>query len=226
MYTLQALDRHQINRIVEHAKKLPEDRLVTGTSGNISCRLQRSDLVAITPTGVPYEELTVDHISIIDLTGNRYSGLLPSSETPMHLGIYRARKEVKAIVHTHSIYATTLAVQGLSIPSLHYLVAALGGTEIPITSHYAPFGSEELAHTVVLAMAEKYNGVLLRNHGALTVGHSVEEAYKNSILLEEMAELYYRSLCIGKPTLLTINQMENALEAFKTYGKQISPQDH
>ncbi len=220
MLTLRPEDHHRIESIIHYANRLPIDQLVTGTSGNISCLLSSRTHLAITPTGVEYGELTEDKISIVSLDGHHDGGFLPSSETPMHLEIFRNRPEVQAVVHTHSMYATTFSVRGVSIPALHYMIAALGGNQIPITSHYEPFGTKELARTVVNALDEKYKGVIMRNHGALTVGSTVAEAYKNAVILEEMAELYYRTLTIGEPTLLSTEQMEHVLHEFQTYGKQ------
>ncbi|MCY0892715.1 MAG: class II aldolase/adducin family protein [Acidibacillus sp.] len=223
MFTLAAADRSMIDTVIDFAQRMVKDRLVTGTSGNISCLLQSGSHIAITPTGVPYHELTVDKMSVVHLSGDHCRGLFPSSETPMHLGIYQGRKDVQAVVHTHSMYATTFAVLGEPIPALHYMIAALGGNEIPVTSHYAQYGTLELAQSAVSAMGDVFSGVLLRNHGAITVGTSVAKAYQHAILVEEMAELYYRTRCIGDPKLLTDQQMNDVFDGFKTYGKQNEP---
>lgn len=170
--------------------------LVTGASGNVSRRIGtpgRPPLVAITPSRIPYSRLRAGDILVIDLEGAVVEGRgTPSSETPTHLAVYRARPDVGAVVHTHSVYASVLAVAGLEIPPLiDEQVVALGG---PVSlAEYAIAGSEELARNVCDALGEE-NAVLLRNHGALGVGADLEEAVANCELLERIAQVYVHTL--------------------------------
>ena len=207
--------------VVAYAQKMSQDRLVTGTSGNISCINSEQELVAITPTGVNYDTLGVEDITILDLNGVCLNGLAPSSEAPMHLAVYRSRKDVQAIVHTHSMFATTFAVLGQTIPAMHYMVTAFGGDHIPITGEYKLFGTVDLAEAAVAAMGTQFKAVLLRNHGALTVGATLAEAYKHAVVLEEMAELYYHTRLAGNPVVLTNEQVVEVQEAIKGYGRQL-----
>ncbi|MCL6599269.1 MAG: class II aldolase/adducin family protein [Alicyclobacillus macrosporangiidus] len=207
--------------VIAYARKMARDKLVTGTSGNISCLDRENGLVIITPTSVDYDDLEPDQISVLDLDGNQKSGLPPSSETPMHLSIYHHRPGTHAIVHTHSLYATTFAVLGEPIPPIHYMVTALGGEEIPITRSYELYGTDRLAQAAVAAMGDHCNVVLLRNHGAVAVGKNLAEAYKNAVILEEMAQLYFNSKLAGRPVVLTRDQVVEVMTVMKAaaYGQ-------
>ncbi|MDI3317607.1 MAG: class II aldolase/adducin family protein [Bacillota bacterium] len=204
-------------RVAEFSRRMLHDRLVAGTSGNISAIDEASGLIAITPSGVDYERLAPESITLLDRDGRVVEGdLEPSSETPMHLHIYRRRPETRAIVHTHSMYATTLAVLGRGIPVMHYMVLLLGDS-VPV-AEYAVYGSEQLAENAVRALGAERKAVLLANHGAVTVGGSLDEAYRNALLLESMAELYWRAVLAGEPRLLSEAEVEEASRQLKGYG--------
>lgn len=206
--------RHEV---AEFSKRMLKDRLTSGTSGNISKLDEQSGLIAITPSGVDYEKLTPEMITLVDLDGEVVEGeYVPSTETPMHTHIYRKRPETRAIVHTHSMYAMTLAVLGRGIPVMHYMVLPLGGP-VPV-AEYAVYGSEQLAENAVRALGAGRKAVLLSNHGAVTVGRSLDEAYKNAVLLEYMAELYWRTLLAGEPRLLTGAEIEEVSAKLAGYG--------
>lgn len=208
--------------IVDYARRMARDRLVTGTAGNISVLVRNRDSarVAITPTGVDYDRMQPVDVALVDLDGRPAGeGLRPSSELPMHLAIYRRRPDVGAVVHTHSTFATTLSIAGRAIPAIHYYVAALGATEIPVTPRYALYGTDELAELAVSTMGEG-RAVLLRNHGAVAVGRSLEEAYTNALLVETLAELYYRALLIGGANVLSAEQLAEVSAKLRGYGQQ------
>lgn len=204
-------------QVTEFSKRMLHDRLTSGTSGNISKIDEQSGLIAITPSGVDYEILTPEMIILVDQNGEIAEGKFePSTEMPMHLHIYRNRPDVRAIVHTHSMYATTLSVLRRKIPVMHYMVLPLGGP-VPL-AEYAVFGSQQLAENVVRALGTNNKAVLLSNHGAVTVGGSLEEAYRNALLLEHMAELYWRTLVVEEPRLLTKTEIEEAKAKLADYG--------
>jgi L-fuculose-phosphate aldolase len=215
MTTIQELK----TAIVAYARRMAHDRLVTGTSGNISCFHRSEGLVAITPTGVDYDHLTVNDVSVLDLDGRYDSGLAPSSEVPMHLALYRHRTDIDAIVHTHSLYATTFAVLGEPVLAIHYMVTALGGDKIPVTSCYARYGTDELAQSALEALGTQYRGVLLRNHGVVTIGATLADAYRYALIVEEMAELYYRARAIGHPKPLSDQAIQDVMAAIQHYGQ-------
>ena len=140
------LKHHGLREEVAHvAKRLIDSGLVTGTSGNVSARTPEGE-VLVTPSGIDYEVLEPEDVVLVDIEGTVVEGALePSSETPMHTGIYRVRVEVGAVVHTHSIYATTLACLGWPIPPVHYMLTTLSGDgQVPLAP-YTTYGTEELA---------------------------------------------------------------------------------
>jgi L-fuculose-phosphate aldolase len=146
--------------------------------------------------------------------------------TPMHTGIYRARPEVEAVVHTHSIYATTLACLGWPIPPVHYMLTTLSEDgHIPLAP-YTTYGTEELAGYAAEALGESRNACLLQNHGTITVGESAEQAFSRTVVLEEMAEVYYRTRVLGEPVLLTPEQVQEVATKISGYGqtKPASPE--
>ncbi len=202
--------------LVEYCLKMQADDLTVGTSGNLSVR--SGHLIAITPSGVNYDDLTPEAICVIDLDGNVVEADLdPSSEVPMHTSVYRAT-DAGAVVHTHPMYCTALSVLLDEVPPVHYMLALLGG---PVrVAPYARFGSPELAQGSVEAMADR-TGVLLRNHGATTHGDTLAKAYTRSIYLEWVCRLYHQARLIGEPKLLTAEQLEEVGKVIDTYGQVV-----
>lgn len=193
--------------------------LVSTTSGNVSARVN-DGLVLITPSGLSYDVLEPEDIVAVTLDGTVVEGdLEPSSELAMHTEVYRSRPEVGGIVHTHAPYATTLACLNVEIPPVHYLLAALSEEgRVPVAG-YATYGTPELAALADEALGEDHSACLLQNHGTLTVGKDVGQAYAFTEILEEMAEIYYRTLAVGRaPVLLSDDDMREAREKMKGYG--------
>jgi L-ribulose-5-phosphate 4-epimerase len=191
--------------VLAAACKMLEKGLVTGTAGNVSVRLKAEggrSLLAITPSSRDYLSLSPEDIQIIDFDAQKVEGDLPPSvETPLHIGIYRARKDINAIIHTHSVFATAMAVAGLKIPPiLDEQVAYLGG-EIKLAA-YAPSGSLELAKNAVSALGDR-NAVLLANHGAVGAGRDMPTAFHAAELLEKTAQIFLLALASGKVTTLS-----------------------
>ncbi|MGH2512531.1 MAG: class II aldolase/adducin family protein [Candidatus Limnocylindrales bacterium] len=184
------------------AQRMARDGLVAGTSGNLS---RRSGMrIAITPRNRDYETMSVDDVSLIDLEGRSLDGTRPAStETPMHLAVYRAF-DVGAVVHTHSPFATAIGTVAAELPAVHYLVATLGG---PVrVAPYHVFGSEELGRAVIEAGAGR-SAVILGTHGAITWGADLDQAYRRAVTLEWLAALYWRACQIGTPRILTPDEL-------------------
>lgn len=202
--------------VVEYCLKMQADDLTVGTSGNLSVR--SGDLIAITPSGVVYDDLTPETVCVIDLDGTVVEGdLEPSSEVPMHTAVYRAT-DAGAVVHSHPMYCTALSVTMDEVPPVHYMLALLGG---PVrVAPYARFGSPELARGSVDAMVDR-TGVLLRNHGATTYGPTLAKAYTRSLYLEWVCRLYHQAKQIGEPTLLTPEQLEEVGKVIGSYGQEV-----
>ena len=209
--------REEVARV---AKQLIGSGLVTGTSGNVSARTPEGEIL-VTPSGIDYEVLKPEDVVLVDTWGRvREGNLEPSSETPMHTGIYRARAEVGAVVHTHSTYATTLACLGWSIPPVHYMLTTLSEDgRIPLAP-YTTYGTEELAGYVSDALGESRDACLLQNHGTITVGENPEEAFSRTVVLEEMAEIYYKTTLAGEPILLSAEQAAEVAAKISGYGQR------
>src|SRR5215203_3206564 len=208
--------REEVARV---AKQMVASGLVTGTSGNVSARTPEGD-VLMTPSGLDYGELEPGDVVLVDVNGRvLVFYLAPSTETPMHTGIYRARPEVGALVHTHSIFATTLACLGWPIPPVHYMLTTLAEDATIPLAPYTTYGTERLAAYAAEALGESRNACLLQNHGTITVGRGAEEAFSRTVVLEEMAEVYYRTRVVGEPVLLTPEQVEEVADKISGYGQ-------
>lgn len=188
--------------LIHHALQMQRDGLSTGTAGNLSAR--NGGLVAITPSGIPYDELTPSCICIVDLDGEQVEdGPRPSSELPLHLAIYRDHA-AGAVIHTHSPHATAVSVVLDELPPIHYLAGELGGS-IRVAP-YATFGSEELAAAASSALAGRH-AALLAAHGTVTTGQTLSQAYARSLQLEWLARLYALASAIGKPRVLPADEI-------------------
>ena len=198
-------------KVVEKGIKMLSTNLTVGTWGNISCRVPGEDYIAITPTGMSYDTLVPEDIVVLDLRGNTISGTRkPSIEVPLHLAIYNARNDVQAIVHTHSAYATAMAVARREIPgAVEDLVQIVGGNVR--VNEYALPGTEQLGINTVKAM-EGRNAVLLANHGMLGAGRDLEEAFRVCQVVEKSAQIALLAQLMGGVVELSqddINGMRN-----------------
>jgi L-fuculose-phosphate aldolase len=206
--------------LVAYARRMAPDDLAPGTSGNLSVR--RGGLMAITPSGVPYERMTPADICMIRTADAALvSGPRPSTETPMHLALYRA-SEATAIVHTHSPFVVALSSVLDELPAIHYAMADLGG---PVrVAPYIRFGTEQLAASAAGALAGR-NAVILRNHGALTCGPTVARAYERARTLEWLARVYWYARLAGTPQTLSdaaLTEVSDAVRALR-YGETEPP---
>lgn len=200
--------------IATAARHLSRTGLVTGTSGNVSVRL--GDRVLITPSGVDYAELGPEGISMVTLDGTILDAgaSAPSSEAPLHLGMYTAGDDT-AVVHTHSEWATAVGLVRDSLPSVHYAIRALGG---PLrVAPYATFGSRRLAKYVRQAIDGR-RGALMRNHGAVATGASLAQAVRNAETLKWLCKLYLRASLMGEPAVLTDEELDDVRRSAETTG--------
>ncbi len=200
--------------IVEYGKRMIERGLTTGSGGNISIYDRKQGLVALTPSSMDYADIRPEDVVLMDLDGNIKDGIRrPSTEINMHLLVYRNRPDVNAIVHTHSIYCTAIACMGWDLEPVHYMLAIAGrGVKC---SKYATYGTPELAQYALEAMGD--NGAcLLGNHGVLTAGSSLEQAFAIAEHLEFVAKLVCITKSMGKPNLLTDEQIAIVADKFGT----------
>ncbi len=186
---------------------LPQEGLVTWTSGNVSARDPDSGLVVIKPSGVMYDVLRpADHV-VLDLDGKIVEGALkPSSDTASHLYIYRHRPDVNGVVHTHSPYATAFAANGLSIPVYLTAHADEFGQAIPCAG-FALIGGEEIGQQVVETIGT-CAAVLLKNHGVFTVGKNARAAVKAAVMVEDVAKTVHLARQLGTPDELPADVVE------------------
>jgi L-fuculose-phosphate aldolase len=203
--------------VVRFGRAMVDSGLTTGTGGNLSCRA--GDWVAISPSGVPYADLEPEDVVVVNLAGERVAGALkPSSEVGFHLALYRHREDVGGVVHTHSVFATTLACLNWEIPPVHYLVG-FAGHKVPVAP-YATFGTEELARNVRDTMGAAFNAVLLANHGLVAVGADLSRAFDTAEEIEFVARVFCQARTIGDPVTLDEAEMRRVIEKFQTYGRQ------
>lgn len=206
------------NAIVEYGRKLITAQLTTGSGGNLSIINRAVGLVAIKPSGIDYFQLQPEDVVILDLDGRIVEGhLLPSSEMRFHLALLRNREDINAVVHTHQVYATTIACMRWELPAVHYLVG-FSGNKVPL-AEYATYGTQELSDNILRAIGQ-YNACLMANHGIVTVGATIAAAFATAEELELVSRLYYQTRCIGEPAILPDEEMTVIGEKFKTYGQQ------
>ncbi|MDX3609370.1 class II aldolase/adducin family protein, partial [Streptomyces sp. FL06-04B] len=190
--------------VVDTARRSAADGLVVGTSGNVSARV--GDLVLVTPSGVPYDRLGPGDAVGVDLEGRQVLGDLgPTSELPLHLAVYRST-DAAAVVHTHAVHATAVSTLVAEVPLVHYAAAILGG---PVrTAAYARYGTPELADAMLEALRDR-TGCLLANHGTVTYGGTLDQAYDRTAQLEWLCRLWLTASSVpGRtPALLSTAQL-------------------
>lgn len=200
--------------VVDFARRMTRDRLVVGTSGNIS--LRRGDLIAVTPSGVDYDTMEAGDVAVVDMAGNLVDGMLkPTSELPFHLASHNQHNAL-AVVHTHSTAATALSLLQDEVPFVHYQVAMFGGSVA--VAPYATYGTQELVDNINTAMAGR-TGVILKQHGTLCIGDNLGKAYDRARQLEWLCDVWLRASAVGRPDLLPTDEIDRVVERFGTYGQ-------
>lgn len=205
--------------IVDHCRHMNAIGLNQGTSGNISVR--HGDTMLVTPSGIPYAEMTAEMIVAMPIGGEygAWSGpKKPSTEWPFHLDIMQARPEVGAVVHTHAMYSTILAIARKPILACHYMIAAFGGNDVRVAD-YERYGTKALSESVLRAL-EGRSACLMANHGMIATGATLEKAMWAAVELETIAKQYYHTLLIGGPVVLPETEIAGVIEGFATYGLQ------
>jgi L-fuculose-phosphate aldolase len=197
-------------QVMETAKELERLGLVAVSNGNVSMRVGSAAerLMAITPTSVPYARITPEDVVVVDEEGEPVEGELPpSSETQLHAAIYQARPDVQAVIHTHSVYATVCAVAGLDVPPIvDEMVIYLGG---PVrVAEYGFPSTRDLADKAVEALGDR-QAVLLRNHGMVASGASLDDALAHCRMVERVAQVFVMAAHVGQVTQLPPGSVAN-----------------
>lgn len=208
-------------QIVDYGKKMQAAGLTTGTGGNLSVYDSQTGLMAISPSGIPYEDTTIEDVVIMKLDGTIVEGVRkPSSEHALHASIYKARPETGGVVHTHSTWCTTYACLRRPVEAVHFMLASAGGNRVECVD-YATFGTDELARKVAAACS-KGQALLLANHGMVAFSKDLPTAFAVAENVEWVAGLQWRAECVGRPVLLSSDEMDNVAEHFKGYGQQLN----
>jgi L-fuculose-phosphate aldolase len=205
--------------LLKTAQKLIELGLNKGTAGNVSVRLNDNgeDGFLVTPSGMAVEDMTPDSMVKMQFDGSFEQDKKPSSEWRFHRDILQSRTDVNAIVHTHSMFATTMACLHKDIPPFHYMIAVVGGDSIRCAP-YALFGSQVLSDNALSALQDR-KACLLANHGMIALGRDLEDVLAMTVEVENLCEQYWRTLQLGEPHILSEAEMREVFQQFKGYGK-------
>ncbi|WP_130812875.1 class II aldolase/adducin family protein [Olsenella sp. Marseille-P4559] len=208
-------------RIVAFGKRIATEGLAVGTSGNLSEYDPTTGLMAISPSGLGYFDTTPEDIVVLRLDGTVVEGTRrPSSEAPLHVEVYRRRPAARAVVHTHSPYATTLAALAEPIRAVHFTIADSGAEEVPL-SPYATFGTPELAASVGKAFGEhpETSAVLMESHGLVACGPNMAAAFGLAVNLEFVSRIQWQAECAGTPRVLSGEEVMGVAKRFEVYGQ-------
>jgi L-ribulose-5-phosphate 4-epimerase len=207
-------------QVYEGNLMLPKAGLVTWTSGNVSGRDPETGLIVIKPSGVRYEELRPEDLTVVDLVGQQIEGRFkPSVDTATHLYVYRHRPDVMGMVHTHSTFATAFAALGKPIPVYLTAIADEFGGPIPAGA-YAQIGEEEIGQEIVRSIGKSV-AILMKNHGVFTLGKGVMAAVKAAVMTEDVARTVFYALQLGQPDVIPAEEVERAyLRYTNQYGQK------
>lgn len=202
--------------IVDTCRKMTAAGINQGTAGNVSARC--GDGFLVTPTSLPYDQMTPEDIVEMGFDGTYAGRHRPSSEWRFHRDILRARPEAGAVVHCHSVYATSVACLGLPIPGFHYMIAVAGGVDIRCAD-YATYGSQELSDNALAALEDR-SACLLAHHGQIAIGASLARALWLAIEVETLARLFYQVRTMGEMVLLPEAELRKVIAQIrdKKYG--------
>ncbi|MCH4035040.1 MAG: L-fuculose-phosphate aldolase [Lachnospiraceae bacterium] len=204
--------------LIEYGKKLVEQGLTKGTGGNLSMFDRESGLMAITPSGIDFFQIKPEDIVLMDLDGHVVEGdRTPSSEWEMHLLEYKNRQDLDAVIHAHTVWAAVMACLRWPLPAAHYMIA-VAGKDVRC-AEYASYGTHELAVHALQGMADR-KAVFLANHGILTGGASIQEAFNVLVQVEYCCEVYLKAKEVGEPVILPDEEMARMEQKFKTYGQK------
>ncbi|MGA2495662.1 MAG: class II aldolase/adducin family protein [Roseiarcus sp.] len=196
--------RHEM---IATCRRMNELGINQGTSGNLSVR--HGDYILITPTSLPYDEMQPDDIVRMDFNG-QYAGRRPSSEWRFHRDILAARRDVNAVLHCHSTFATTLACHHRGVPAFHYMIVVAGGADIRCTP-YATFGTQALSDVAVAALANR-KACLLGQHGQISLGGTMKSALYLAVEVETLARMYVQALSLGEPPILSDEEIDRVMK--------------
>jgi L-fuculose-phosphate aldolase len=197
--------------VADYGRRMVADRLVTGAAGNLSIRV--GDAIVMSPSGLSWDQVTPETVNVLDAAGTIIDGTgRRSSEWPMHRRIYDLTP-ARAVVHTHSPFSVAIGAVCDEIPAVHYSILQLGGATVRV-ARYTTFGSDGLAGQVAAALDGRF-AALLRNHGAIAYGATIGPAYDRALLVEWLAEVYWRARLAGTPRILDTAELDAVSETMR-----------
>lgn len=224
MVTVNEYDavRHQV---VDYTRKLARDGYLKGTGGNVSIRVPKENILAITPSNQDYMSLAADDICVYSFEHEPIQGTLkPSIEMSFHIAVYQARADVGCVMHTHQDFASAVALINKPIPALFDEQVRFLGRRVDIVP-YAPSGTGMLVRQVRKTVKNNHNAYIMKNHGALCLGPTPERTYHNVLLLEKVALSYILTLCSGeKANKIPLVVREIAFAKLRSEQKKLDQQ--
>lgn len=203
--------------LINYGKKLLNEGYTLGTGGNLSIYDREQKLMAITPSGIAFEAIEPEDIVIMKLDGTIVDGKRKqSSEWRMHKLFYERRTDINAVIHGHTIYSTVFGVLRRDLPASHYMIA-VAGKDVKC-AEYASFGTSELAENAFNAMTDR-KAVILANHGILTGGADLADAYNVLEEVEYVSQIHIMAESIGEPINLKDEEMNRMEKRFENYGQ-------
>jgi L-fuculose-phosphate aldolase len=199
--------------VADYGRRMVTDRLVTGAAGNLSIRV--GDAIVMSPSGLSYDQVTPETVTVLDAGGTIVDGTgRRSSEWPMHRRVYDLTP-ARAVVHTHSPFSVAIGTVCAEIPAVHYAILQLGGATVRVAP-YRTFGSDGLAGHVAAALDGRF-AALLQNHGTVAYGATIGQAYDRALLVEWLAEVYWRARLAGTPRILDTAELDAVTAAFREH---------
>ncbi len=212
-----AMNERQLRtELLNTSRHMVELGLNRGTAGNASVRC--GDDILITPSALPVAEMGEQDLVLLAVDGRVLQGRKPSSEWRFHRDILQARPEIGAVLHMHSTYATTIACLRKDVPAVHYHIAIAGGDTIRCTP-YTIFGEQNLSDLALEALRDR-KACLLGNHGMIALGKDLDDALSVALEVEFLCEIYWRTLSVGEPKVLSAQQMHEVKAKFVEYKKR------
>lgn len=204
-------------QIVEYGKQMITNHLTTGTGGNLSIYIPEKKIMLISPSGIDYYKTKLEDVVVMDLDGHVLEGKRkPSSEYELHSIFYKNKAGIHSVVHAHADFATAMSCLRINIPPLHYIMADIGD-ELRCTN-YKIYGSPEIAKEAYRVMGDN-KGILLANHGLLAIGNDIDSAMGIARNIELMCKLYTYASIVGKPVILSEEEMAAVTKKFQNYGQ-------
>ncbi|MBD3230181.1 MAG: class II aldolase/adducin family protein [Candidatus Lokiarchaeota archaeon] len=210
-----------LNELLTLSKKMQKEGLVIGPGGNTSFK-NNKDVMLISPSGIPFNEMDIDDFVPIDISSGKIldSKLMPSSEVPLHLRIYQARDDINCIIHAHPPHIIALSAVDIKVEPLFPDFVVYLGSEIPQIPYVTPC-TDEMGKLVAEKIKNSFS-CILKNHGAVTVGKSIKEAYTRMQVLESGAEILFKAKLLGEPKILSKKEVNDILNLdIEKYRKKL-----